>query len=460
MNIDTPIGHCDTPRIDALTGLASRVGLEEHLARLSASHRHGGPLSLLALELSRFGHVNDSMGAELGNRIITLVAKRLGKLFGHAATVARTHGNHFCLLFEGHDIDLDEQIELAQDFTQRPMALSGEVIVLSVRVGVAVLGDMVKTPSGLLHAAEVALHRAKREGIKCQFFQSDQTSEARTAQQLENDLRVSLFTHHAELHRAIANREFQVLYQPIVDTLTHQVHAVEALIRWHHPRRGLISPTDFIPMAEQIQVMDVLGSWVLRRACLDAMALPRNAEGARPGVSVNVSPIQFAEPGVLLSTVKQALTDSGLAPALLKLEITESLSLSATKFGVLDELRALGCQIAMDDFGTGYSSLTQLNAVPLDYVKLDQSFIHHIGGADAAEDQRSDRMTRLVLSLAKALDLTSIVEGIETEVQRDRLRQHGARLMQGYLFAKPLPLDEVCEFITRFNRIPQGEVHA
>ena len=458
MNIEPLIAHSEAPRVDALTGLASRVGLEEHLADLSAAHPPGQPLSLLALELSRFGHVNDSMGAELGNRIIALVARRLTKLFAHAAIVARTHGNHFCLLFKD-TVDLHEQIALVQDFTQRPIALSGEVIVLSVRVGAAELGDMVETPSGLLHAAEVALHRAKREGIKRQFFQSDQTSEARLAQQLENDLRMSLFTHHAELHRAITNREFQVLYQPIVDTQTHQVHAVEALIRWHHPRRGLIPPMDFIPMAEQIQVMDVLGSWVLRRACLDAMTLPCDATGVRPGLSVNVSPIQFAEPGVLLSTVKQALSDSGLEPALLKLEITESLSLSATKFGVLDELRALGCQIAMDDFGTGYSSLTQLNVVPLDYVKLDQSFISHIGGPDPVEDQRSDRMTRLVLSLAKALDLTSIVEGIETEVQRDRLRQHGARLMQGYLFARPLPLEDVHEFITRFNQPAQGEEH-
>ena len=214
MNIEPLIAHSEAPRVDALTGLASRVGLEEHLADLSAAHPPGQPLSLLALELSRFGHVNDSMGAELGNRIIALVVRRLTKLFAHAAIVARTHGNHFCLLFKD-TVDLHEQIALVQDFTQRPIALSGEVIVLSVRVGAAELGDMVETPSGLLHAAEVALHRAKREGIKRQFFQSDQTSEARLAQQLENDLRVSLFTHHAELHRAITNREFQVLYQPI-----------------------------------------------------------------------------------------------------------------------------------------------------------------------------------------------------------------------------------------------------
>lgn len=436
---------------DVLTGLASRVGLEKYLRRREASTDRDESLSLMLVEISRFGSVNNSMGTELGNKIIAMVAKRIRKIFGHAAIVARTHGDHFGLVFEG-DIDINEQVDLIQDFAQRPIVLSGEVIVLSVRLGVAVLGLLVTAPTRMLHAAEVALHRAKREKLRYCFFQSNMESEAKSSHQLENDLRVSLVTKHVELHKAIINSEFVTLYQPIVDVEARQVHAVEALIRWHHPKRGLILPVNFIPMAEQIQVIDVLGNWIMRRACMDAMTLPANADASRPGISVNVSPMQFIEPKLLLETVRQALQESGLEPARLKLEITESASFGPEKYGVLDTLRALGCKIALDDFGTGYSSLTQLNGIPLDYVKLDRSFISHIGGDDPVEERRSDRMTRAVLSLSSALELIPIVEGIETAVQRDRLQHHGARLMQGYLFARPLPLNEVCAFITRFNQ--------
>lgn len=438
-------------KTDALTGLVSRVGLEDYLYQRESWPDRDQALSIMSVEISRFGYVNDSMGAELGNKIIAMVAKRIQKLFGHATIIARTHGDHFCLAFEG-DIDITEQIELMQDFTQRPIALRGEVIVLSVRIGVAVMGTVVKAPTLMLHAAEVALHRAKRDKLRLSFFQPDLEIEAKSAHQLENDLRVSLVTKHVELHKAITNSEFAILYQPIVDVVSRTVHAVEALIRWHHPKRGLISPANFIPLAEQIQVLDVLGNWVMRRACMDAVTLPSNADGSMPGISVNVSPTQFIEPNILLKTIRQALQESGIEPARLKLEITESASFSMEKYSVLNTLRDLGCQIALDDFGTGYSSLTQLNVLPLDYVKLDRSFISQIGGTDSVEEQRSDRMTRAVLSLAKALELTPIVEGIETEVQCGRLRHHGARLMQGFLFARPLPLEDLSSFITRFNQ--------
>jgi len=435
--------------IDPLTGLASRVGLEDYLKSYELNES-SGPLSLVTMELSRFGNVNDSLGAELGNRIIASVAKRLQKIFPNVALLARTHGDHFCLAFEG-DIDINEQIELLNDFAQRPLALGGEIIVLSVRVGVASLGPLVETPAMLLHAAEIAVHRAKRDSIKRCFYHRELENEAKSAHQLENDLRISLVTNHAELHKAISSEEFLILYQPIVDIAKKQVHAMEALIRWHHPKRGLISPAYFIPMAEQIQVMDILGSWILRRACMDAMTFSLNADGSRPGVSINVSATQFLEPGILFDSVKKALQESGIDPSLVKLEITESSSLGADKIAIIDSLRSLGCMIALDDFGTGYSSLTQLNALPLDYIKLDQSFITAIGGSDEADSIRNDRMTRAVLSIANAFKLTPIVEGVETEFQRKLLEQNSANLMQGYLFAKPLKLEEANQFIQKFN---------
>jgi diguanylate cyclase (GGDEF)-like protein len=434
---------------DSLTGLTSRTGLESYLKNFKAST---SPISLtlMAVELSRFGSVNDSLGAELGNRIISSVAKRLQKIFPTVALIARTHGDHFCLVIEGA-VDINEQIELLNDFTQRPLALRGEIIVLSVRVGVASLGPIVESPVLLLHAAEIALHRAKHDQIKRCFYHRALEEEAKATHKLENDLRISLVTNHAELHKAINNDEFYILYQPIVDTAKKKVHAMEALIRWKHPKRGVISPAQFIPMAEQIQVMDVLGSWIMRRACLDAKTFSLNADGSQPGVSINVSATQFLEPGILFDSVKKALEESGIEPALVKLEITESTSLGVDKIAIIDSLRALGCMIALDDFGTGYSSLTQLNALPLDYIKLDQSFITAIGGSDETDSIRSDRMTRAVLSIANAFGLKPIVEGVETEFQRELLEQNSDALMQGYLFAKPLALEDANEFVQQFN---------
>jgi diguanylate cyclase (GGDEF)-like protein len=444
--------------LDALTGFANRIGVQQFLADFA---REGvkSELCLLILELSRFGNVNDSLGAELGDRIISTVAKRLLKIFPQAAMIARTHGDHFCIVFTGN-VDIHEQIELLNNFTQRPLAMRGEVVVMSIRVGVAILGAVVNEPSRLLHAAEVALHRAKLDQVKRCFYRHDMETDAKATHQLQNDLRISLVTNHEELHRAITNDEFLILYQPIVDTSAWQVHAMEALIRWRHPKRGMISPANFIPMAEQIQVMDVLGSWIMRRACLDAITFPLNPDGTRPGISINVSATQFIEPGILLATVEQALAESGIDPNLVELEITESTAFGIDKLSIIDSLRALGCKVALDDFGTGYSSLTQLNVIPLDYIKLDRSFIMAIGGDNPLEDQRSDRITRAALSIAETFDLKAIVEGVETQVQSDRVQKYGAHLIQGYLYSKPLPLADACEFIATFHtNQTKGAVH-
>lgn len=440
---------------DALTGLASRVGLESYLC--GPRRAAGDPLCLMAIEMARFGSVNDSVGAELGDKIIVLVSRRLRKVFAHAAVIARTHGDHFCLVFEGA-VDLEEQTRLLLDFTQRPLAVRGEIIVLSVRLGIAALGEAVHSPDLMLHAAEVALHRAKRDRLMSCRFRPELSLEARSAHQLENDLRLSLVTRHAELHQAISNDEFQVLYQPIVDAAERRVHALEALIRWHHPKRGLVPPAQFIPMAEQIQVMDVLGGWIIRRACMDALSLPANADGTRPGVSINVSPTQFASPALLVGTVRQAIRETAIDPERVKIEITESTAFGADRRAVIEDLRALGCRVALDDFGTGYSSITRLNTIPLDYLKLDRSFIAQLGSDDAEEDRRSDRLTRAVLSIARTFELEPVVEGVETEAQCSRLLRHGARLMQGYLFSRPVTLSEACRFIARFPLEP-GAVH-
>lgn len=434
---------------DPLSGLVSRIGLETYLESYDKQNSQK-KLTLMVVELSRFGSVNESMGADLGNKIIKTISRRLTKIFSNAILIARTHGNHFCLIFED-EVNIDEEVELLNDFTQRPLALGGEVIVLTVCTGVSELGPLIDSPTLMLNAAEVALHRAKRDGLKHCCYQSHFISEAKAVHQLENDLRISLVTNHAELHQAIINDEFKIVYQPIVDVCCGQVHALEALMRWHHPKRGVISPALFIPMAEQIQLMDVLGGWIIRRACLDAMSFPTNKDGSRPGVSINVSGTQFFNPEILINSVQMALNESGIEPQRLKLEITESTAFGMKQMDIVTKLRTMGCMIALDDFGTGFSSLTQLIATPIDYLKLDTSFIRAIGSENSLEDLRSDKLTRAVLSIAKEFKFNPVIEGVETIIQYERLIEYGASLMQGYYFAKPLPLTEACKFIDEFN---------
>lgn len=429
---------------DSLTGLLSREGLKDFLEAYTP-----GPdaqLTLLSVQMARFGHVNSSMGGALGDKIIALAAKRLVKTFPDTVALARPHGDHFCLLFDGQ-ADIDVELERLQDFTQRPFAVKGEVIVLSVRVGIAHLCEALPAPSMLLQASEVALQDAKRTRLKTSFFQNDMANDARRLHRVENDLRISMVNRHVEIHRALNNDEFILHYQPITDAGSGQISAFEALLRWQHPERGMIPPFEFIQIAEQIQIMDVLGSWIIRRAIAEAASWPLRPDGKPVGISINVSATQFVEPEILLSAVREALQATGISPGLVKLEITESSNFMETMKGTLEDLRAMGCRIALDDFGTGFSSLTQLNELPLDYLKLDRSFIKELDSADSAARRRSLRMTQAALSLAETFDLIPIVEGVETLCQLKAVTALGAELIQGYYFSKPMPSEKVVDYI-------------
>jgi diguanylate cyclase (GGDEF)-like protein len=437
--------------LDTLTGLANRIGLEKKLSELEGNSKNQ-KIGILLLAMSRFSAVTDSVGAALGDKVILMTAKRLRKIFTNAEIIARTHGDHFCLLFLG-DFEIAEQIRLVNDFTQRPLAMRGEIIVLSVRVGSALAESGSESPAILLSKAEIALHRAKKDQVNACFYNETYKTEARASHKLENDLRVSLINNHAELHRGISNSEFRLLYQPIVDTTAHKVIAFEALIRWQHPTRGFVSPADFIPMAESIQVLDVLGSWVFKKACEDAANFPKNSDGSSIGVSINVSATQFINPDILLTTAQDAIRSSGIEPQLVKIEITESAALGAKMIDTVVKLKEIGFKLSLDDFGTGYSSLTQLNDLPLDFIKLDRSFVQHIGGKDEFESERAIRMTNSILSLADSMNITPIVEGIEHELQLNIVCNAGAHLIQGYHFSKPLPFDDAVQFAKSFEKI-------
>lgn len=270
---------------DSLTGLRSRAGLNDFLEAYTTGPN--AQLTLLSVQIARFGHVNSSMGGALGDKIIALLAKRLVKTFPDAVALARPHGDHFCLLFDGQS-DINEELERLQDFTQRPFAVKGEVIVLSVRVGIASLSEALPEPSLLLQASEVALQDAKRSRLKTSFFENDMANDAKRLHQVENDLRISMVNRHVEIHRALNNDEFILHYQPITDAGSGQISAFEALLRWQHPERGMIPPFEFIQIAEQIQIMDILGSWIIRRAIAEAASWPPRPDG-KPLASASMS---------------------------------------------------------------------------------------------------------------------------------------------------------------------------
>ncbi len=434
--------------MDSLTGLMSRIGFHEALKHTESRPEH----VVLAVEISRFGHLNSGMGPDLGDRVIANIAKRLTKIFPNVSVIGRTNGDHFVLFFENL-ANVEEEVARLRDFTQRPILINGEVIVLGVRVGVA-RGTDIKVgnaTSSLLHAAETALLRCKKENLKVCYFSQKFESDAAREHRLENDLRIALTTNATKLHQAIANNEFELVYQPIVNAWHGTVDGFEALLRWNHPSNGEVSPAVFIPIAEDISIMDVLGSWVIRKACLDAVGWPPKSDGSFPSVSINVSPTQFIEPAILISAVLTAIKESAIEPSRIHLEVTESAAFSESMKESLAELGRLGCKIALDDFGTGYSSLTQLHNLPLDYVKIDRSFIKKLCSNNPVEHKRCEILTKGILALSDILSLVTVVEGVETESQVALLKQLGANLIQGYFYSKPLKIGAVADFIQQHN---------
>lgn len=433
---------------DALTGVLIRQAMVERVQSLAEEHGIGS-IYVLIVEISRFGTVNDSIGSDLGDRILSMVTKRVLKTFPDVLAVGRVHGDHIALCFS-REQSREEVIAKLFDFTQRPFAVSGEIVVLSIRVGIADEASQANDAKSLMHAAEVALHQAKIQRAKALVFDPAMRERARKLFEVENDLRTSLVVNATALHSALANQEFVLHYQPIIDTRSTRILAFEALLRWNHPTKGLIPPGVFIPTAEEIRIMDVLGSWVLRRACKDAASWPARADGSRPAVSVNVSATQFLEPRMLIDSVQRALEESGLAARQLHIEITESSAPPPGLSSALHELSRLGCLISMDDFGTGYSSLTQIHAMPLNILKVDRSFILGLSSDNPEIAEQFLTLVRSVVAVADVFKLMVIAEGVETQRQLGILESIDIHRIQGYLFSRPMPGDQVATFIQEF----------
>jgi diguanylate cyclase (GGDEF)-like protein len=424
---------------DTLTDLPNRNLFQRTLTAALETTIKPHDLAIFCLDLDGFKGVNDMFGHPVGDELLRQVARRLERCVGDEAMVARLGGDEFAILQSGRlqPAGASALALTVSDALNAPYDLSGNQAVVGASIGIAFAPCDSSTSDELLKCADMALYRAKADGRGiCRFFEPEMNARVKARHRLEADLRL-----------AIVEKQFEMFYQPILSVSGNEVIAFEALIRWRHPDRGMVSPIEFIPVAEETGLIIPLGDWILRQACVDAVSWPQNIR-----VAVNLSPVQFRSPE-LVQTVFSALAISHLAPGRLELEITETALLQdeATVLEKLHQLRGYGVQIAMDDFGTGYSSLSYLRSFPFDKIKIDQSFVRGLGN-------RGDSLAiiRAVISLGKNLGMTTTAEGVETESQLNLLREENCDEVQGFLFSPAVCLKETLAFLLKVQSVAKS----
>jgi len=426
-------------RHDALTQLPNRRLFRERIETAVAHASRATAAAVLYLDLDHFKQVNDTLGHPVGDALLRVVAERLSGCVRQLDTVARFGGDEFAVVQVGPE-RVEDVATLAQriiDVLSRPYEVDGHRVMIGASLGIAMAHADGSDADTLLKNADIALYRAKAEGRGVyRFFAAEMDARLQERRKLE-----------LELHSALVNEEFEIFYQPQVDLATDRICGFEALLRWNHPTRGLVKPTDFIWLAEETGLIVPLGAWALRQACQEAMNWPYDVR-----IAVNLSPVQFRRHD-LIRDVTEALGASGLPARRLDLEITESVLLihNAENLGILQELRALGVRISMDDFGTGYSSLSYLRSFPFDKIKIDQSFIR-----DLPHNEDAAAIVRAITALGNSLGMVTVAEGVERPDQLARLRDEGCGEVQGYLYSIPRPTSDIPALLMRFHSEPQA----
>ena len=410
---------------DALTGLANRVLVNDRIeTAVVSAQRQSHSLAVLILDVDNFKRVNETLGHEAGDTLLRYVARQLDSCLQANDTLARHGSDEFTLVVDeiGNIEDVLGTLRKVKEALERPAYIDSHELFITSSIGIAVFPYDGRDAPTLMRNAEAAMHQAKEAGRgQYRFYAPDMNARGHELLALETELR-----------RALERDQFVLHYQPQVDLRTRRIHAAEAVIRWHHPQRGMVSPAHFVPMLEETGLIVPVGDWVLRQACADAARL-----GLR--VSVNVSAPQFEDPN-LVDRIGEILGGAGCTPNWLELEITENILMrdGASATAVLERLHELGVRLAVDDFGTGYSSLAYLKRFPLDVLKIDQTFIQ-----DVTDDLDDAAIVEASISLSHKLGLEAVAEGVESRAQLRFLRKHRCDIAQGFYLSRPAPREEL-----------------
>jgi diguanylate cyclase (GGDEF)-like protein len=410
-------------RHDGLTGLANRVHFRNQLEDSLKRAARGDTLAVLCLDLDHFKAVNDTLGHLVGDELLNAVAQRLKDCIRETDIVARLGGDEFAIVQNGGGQPHGATSLAARviETVSCPYTIGDHVVTIGVSAGIALAPADGTSAEELLKNADLALYRSKEDGRGLyRFFEAEMDARMQARRSLELDLR-----------EALAKEELRLEYQPLVSVAQGRVIGFEALLRWDHPKRGVVPPMEFIGVAEEIGLIQTIGAWVLREACVEAAKWPADIR-----IAVNLSPVQFTNATLVLDVVA-ALGTSGLAAERLELEITETAMLNDTEstLATLRQLKALGVSISMDDFGTGYSSLSYFRMFPFDKVKIDRSFV-----GDMIANPQARAIIRSVIGLGHGLGVPVVAEGVETPEQLEALRAEGCDQVQGYLIARPNPI--------------------
>jgi len=414
---------------DLLTGLPNRMAFSDRMVELfEGCRKNGTALAFLYLDLDGFKSINDGLGYNIGNQLLAEVARRLKASIPTENVVGRLVGDEFGILLCNYR-DSSHVIEIAEEILRqlvRPFEIGELALHLSGSMGISATASDLTQPHELMQYADIALNQAKRKGRNTwQWYRGGGAKSTRDSVLLRN-----------ELQKALETNQFTVYYQPLVDAVSGKIRSVEALVRWNHPERGMVSPGDFIPLAESTGQIIPLGQWVLKHACQEIARLNENSERMLP-VAVNISSLQFLRED-FLANVDKALEESGLPPQFLELEVTESVLLDGAEpvIALMQSLNKRGINVAIDDFGTGFSSLSYLRDLPTHKVKLDRSFINK-----TLTDRRTAAIVQGVITMAHHMDMVVVAEGIETLEEQNDLVRRNCDLLQGYRFSKPVPLE-------------------
>jgi diguanylate cyclase (GGDEF)-like protein/PAS domain S-box-containing protein len=438
---------------DTLTKLPNRYLLKDRLTQaIECAKKYNRQMAILFLDLDQFKRINDTLGHDIGDKLLQQIAKRLSKYVRKSDTVARVKendvkntvarlgGDEFTILLTEikHIRDTAIVAQRILDLFSKSFNVQGHEIFVSFSIGIAVFPHNGENATYLLKNADTAMYHAKKNGRNNFQFYTESL----------NIITTERFSIENQLRRALDNRELQLYYQPQLDVKKRQIVGAEALLRWIHPEKGLLSAASFIPLAEETGFILTIGEWVLRTACHQNKSWQKS--GYRPmRVTVNISALQFKQKN-FVKTVQQALKSSHLDPRYLELELTESILMDTTDQAItlLEELKSMGIQISIDDFGTGYSSLNYLNRFPIDILKIDKSFIR-----DISIDPDDNAIITAIISLANNLNLKVIAEGVETLQQLLFLYQEGNTLIQGDLLSSPLPADSFRQLLNKENKV-------